>query len=837
MSNSNFNTVSSKQTPLDPNKRVKYTMGLVLGVEEFEQEQVYLMERDRVHNRALHGYGTAAGLKVSIKKDSGTPKVMVTPGIAVNPRGDSICVPDPQCASLPQWLQENSAEIEAQLGSPAVDGMLSLYIVLCYKECETDNVPIPGAPCRTQEDTLAPSRIADHFQLKITTSPPEQVEEEYVRCFGKFLRNIEISERAVAPLDEDALLKKLREYFADIGSPPECPALEMGSPPGEKYYILPDNSDEILQAVFRVWVTEIRPELLRKSGACGHYTGKPQSPELCVLLAQLDVNVKKSGSAWQLDGDITDGNIIEDNRPILLHTRLLQEWLLCGRYSILELDTRTFATVFMVDDNTLRAWIHHLPLLNLLQTDSVYFYLNGTEYDFIDVYQFAGTNVFDLEFDNTTGDGSRFMKFNDRVGVRFDITRITENAEPGKTIAEVLETSEYDYIDRHENFIWSYFSAGLPVLNDLADVDADILPGSPITDQVLTWKDELGKWVPTDKPEVISVHNELTGRDALDAHSQYLTEAEGNALYSPLGHNHPHNHPHVLNSHTDVTITGAADGQILTRQGSKWVNLDPPQTGITLQEVADKLPVLPFVTITQLDTDKDGQLLLQLWFHLDAVFPGSPELKNIDLNLYRESRKTEGNVSNCAWSEFKNKEVARDDRECNVFLVSVDGTFKNDEFLRFIFHIDKMEFKKKYEGSKKLMDWILKRPIKWLGHDGGTIINAFYKYKYSKPQTRSGYEVVAAGQFDGNGNPQGQTLNNLEAIPVNEEFAIYNLNFDNYDTNATYIVKGTPLIGSSDEMLSTFEVLLEEEKLSIRVTTLENQPPKNGFMVEISQIL
>ena len=44
-------------TGLDPDKRVKYSLGLVLGVDEFEQEQHYLLGRGRQHNRALHGYG------------------------------------------------------------------------------------------------------------------------------------------------------------------------------------------------------------------------------------------------------------------------------------------------------------------------------------------------------------------------------------------------------------------------------------------------------------------------------------------------------------------------------------------------------------------------------------------------------------------------------------------------------------------------------------------------------------------------------------------------------------------------------------------------------------
>src|SRR5690349_6095319 len=97
---SDFITAAPSRSPLDPDKRVRYSLGLVLGVDEFEQEQFYFLERDRLHNRALHGYGTICGLRVGVDG----LKVTVEPGLAVNPRGAVIRVPRAQCADLNQWL-------------------------------------------------------------------------------------------------------------------------------------------------------------------------------------------------------------------------------------------------------------------------------------------------------------------------------------------------------------------------------------------------------------------------------------------------------------------------------------------------------------------------------------------------------------------------------------------------------------------------------------------------------------------------------------------------------------------------------------------------------------
>lgn len=306
---SDFNTVIPGKKPLDPLKRVKYTMGLVLGVEEFEQEQLYLMERDRLHHRALHGYGTVSGLKVSIPKDTTSPSIMVTPGLAVNPKGESICVPENQCASLNDWLQQNQEEVTARLGSPPLtEADLSLYVVLCYKECETDNVPIPGGPCRSREDTMAASRIADYFDLSLRLEPPAQIEEEKVRAFGDLLKKIEITIEPKPYLTVEQMEKLVRSL-------PKQTKLPSGTfPPGKKYYLHPGKAEEVLQAGFHVWVTEVRPKLL--------------GDESCVLLAQLDFPIHQPGEIWQVKGDSTDISIIEDNRPFLLHTRLLQEWLL-----------------------------------------------------------------------------------------------------------------------------------------------------------------------------------------------------------------------------------------------------------------------------------------------------------------------------------------------------------------------------------------------------------------------------------------------------------------------------------------------------------------------------
>ena len=146
-----------KRKKLDPDKRVFYSRGLILGEDDFTQDQTYFIERDRIHSRALHGYGTVLGLHVHAGDDD-PGRLVVQPGVAVDTRGQHIRVARPQCADLADWLAraETARAIGREAG--ASPGDLTAYIVLRYRECRTDAVPIASGPCRFEDETRAPSR-------------------------------------------------------------------------------------------------------------------------------------------------------------------------------------------------------------------------------------------------------------------------------------------------------------------------------------------------------------------------------------------------------------------------------------------------------------------------------------------------------------------------------------------------------------------------------------------------------------------------------------------------------------------------------------------------------
>lgn len=329
-----FSSHTNSTTVAEPNpaKHVNYNVGMVLGVDDFTQEFAYLSGRDQWLARDLIGYGTARGLNVRIEVDATKgPRVVVEAGVALSPRGQLICVPAAQCAYLKNWVTDHSEELTPHLGSPP-DSSVPLYVVLCYRHCPTDNVPIAGEPCRSEDKLMAPSRLTDDFSLELRLEKPNQREENAVRDFVAWLKQVEASEsQPSTPLDQ--FLQAIRDAAAvwltsPLSSPPGD--FMFGSPPA---FLVINTADagEYFRAAFRTWVTELRPQWVARWHGCAavHIEGDEAADEDCVLLAELDVPLLPlSPGAFDIPNLPIPVN--QNERPYLVHLRLLQEWALAG---------------------------------------------------------------------------------------------------------------------------------------------------------------------------------------------------------------------------------------------------------------------------------------------------------------------------------------------------------------------------------------------------------------------------------------------------------------------------------------------------------------------------
>ena len=324
----------------DPCKHVNYTLGMVLGVEDFNQEFAYTHAKLQLLAREAIGYGTLTGLTVGTETTGKGPRVTVTSGAALVPPGRLVCVNTAQCGYVNDWLAAHKTEIPALLGSP-IDSTLTLYLTLCYRECPVDPVPIPGEPCRSEDELMAPSRLVDDFVLELRPQAPDQREEDLIREFIAWLRALAFGGGGPYATVE-AFVAALRASVVEapqspLASPPASPLAAPGvhfvfGSPLASLTLDPLLSADYFRAAFRIWITEIRPKVHASCCAggggcgCGDADTSPR-PDDCLLLARVDVPVVNiGGDEWRVDDTLTI-SIDESRRPILASVRLLQEWI------------------------------------------------------------------------------------------------------------------------------------------------------------------------------------------------------------------------------------------------------------------------------------------------------------------------------------------------------------------------------------------------------------------------------------------------------------------------------------------------------------------------------
>ena len=320
---------------LDFAKHVNYTLGMVLGADDFMQEFAYHSGRDQLLARELIGYGTVCGLQVTVKNEDGISRTFVEPGTALTPNGQFVRIPEKQCALLSDWsgLKQKIDETKVIKDlADATTGELPVYVKLCYRECLTDKVPIPGEPCRSEENALAASRVKDEFSLELSLEKPEQREEQAMRGFIAWLARIPIRNSTGAG-DEAIVTDKFLEKLREVGQNPNLDGSSNETPIATAdFFIDPSHATEFLCTAFRIWVTELRPRWLGTNQTCA---GNPPD-ECCVLLASLRVPVLLDADIWKVKAPVTTDpstqvRVLEDDRPYVISLRMLQEWALCGR--------------------------------------------------------------------------------------------------------------------------------------------------------------------------------------------------------------------------------------------------------------------------------------------------------------------------------------------------------------------------------------------------------------------------------------------------------------------------------------------------------------------------
>jgi hypothetical protein len=171
-------TLDRDATFEQPLRRVHYEAGMMLGLEATRDEQDYHRRRLTRHQYWLHGYGTVAGMAVTLDPatsttptESITVRVVVSPGIGIDGLGREVVLTEPYCVNLGEWLE---AQSDARLleGYDSDADTLWLQVTVRQADCEVAAQPVLAQKLNASTDAVQPSRDEDSVRLEMAARLP-----------------------------------------------------------------------------------------------------------------------------------------------------------------------------------------------------------------------------------------------------------------------------------------------------------------------------------------------------------------------------------------------------------------------------------------------------------------------------------------------------------------------------------------------------------------------------------------------------------------------------------------------------------------------------------------
>jgi hypothetical protein len=159
-------------------ERVRFFPRQILGADDLNTEQRYFREKQRRHNRYLHGWGVVCGCEVKPSPTKDKPfQVVICPGYVVTPCGDEIMIGTPALFDLATCLVSSEDPCALSVPCPPVTSSTPLrsliYLAVCYRECVARPVRVAPAGCSCDEAECDYSRIRDGYAFSCLSDKPK----------------------------------------------------------------------------------------------------------------------------------------------------------------------------------------------------------------------------------------------------------------------------------------------------------------------------------------------------------------------------------------------------------------------------------------------------------------------------------------------------------------------------------------------------------------------------------------------------------------------------------------------------------------------------------------
>lgn len=179
--------------------RPRYFCGHLLTDEDLSLAQQYVIEKNKLHNRSLHGHGVVCGLRLTC--DHHCPgHVMVGEGYAIDDCGNDLVVCEPLSVDVLKLLRDKGGLVEPHPADPCQPKdetppctvRQCFQLAICYTETPADYTTPFVAGCRPTLSECEPTRVREGVRFDVLLEPPartspfDEIGAATAKCYEVF---------------------------------------------------------------------------------------------------------------------------------------------------------------------------------------------------------------------------------------------------------------------------------------------------------------------------------------------------------------------------------------------------------------------------------------------------------------------------------------------------------------------------------------------------------------------------------------------------------------------------------------------------------------------------
>lgn len=180
-------------------ERPNYFCGHLLTDEDLSLQEKYVIEKNKLYHRALHGSGVVCGLKLTCDTQC-KGNILIGEGFAIDNCGNDLVVCAPTRFDVMAELMNQKLLLNRGSKEPCEEDQREhgchpkqcFYITVCYAEEFSDYVTPFQNGCSSGPQNCEPTRVRETVKFGVSETPPgsagylQELEREFKKCFSLF---------------------------------------------------------------------------------------------------------------------------------------------------------------------------------------------------------------------------------------------------------------------------------------------------------------------------------------------------------------------------------------------------------------------------------------------------------------------------------------------------------------------------------------------------------------------------------------------------------------------------------------------------------------------------